>query len=76
MQEIWTFWTPAESSLWSTSYPAICVPPGKSLYWLIDTKSLKEEEWKIMKRDFPVGPVAKTSHSQCRETKFEPWFGN
>ena len=27
-------------------------------------------------RDFPDGPVAKTSHSQCRGPEFEPWSRN
>ena len=27
-------------------------------------------------RDFPGGPVAKTSHSQCREPRFGPWSGS
>ena len=26
--------------------------------------------------DFPDGPVAKTSHSQCRGPGFDPWSGN
>ena len=26
--------------------------------------------------DFPQGPVAKTSHSQCRRYRFHPWSGN
>ena len=27
-------------------------------------------------RDFPGGPVGKTSHSQCRGPGFYPWSGN
>ena len=27
-------------------------------------------------RDFPVGPVAKTGHSQCKGSRFDPWSGN
>ena len=26
--------------------------------------------------DFPGGPVANTSHSQCRGPRFDPWLGN
>ena len=26
--------------------------------------------------DFPVGPVAKTRHSQCKGSRFDPWSGN
>ena len=26
-------------------------------------------------RDFPVGPVAKIPHSQCRRPVFNPWSG-
>ena len=26
--------------------------------------------------DFPAGPVAKTPHSQCKGTRFDPWSGN
>ena len=26
--------------------------------------------------DFPDGPVAKTSHSQCRRSEFDPWSEN
>ena len=26
--------------------------------------------------DFPGGPVAKTTHSQCRRPRFDPWSGN
>ena len=29
-----------------------------------------------MSRDFPGGPVAKTSCSQCRRPGFNPWSGN
>ena len=27
-------------------------------------------------RDFPVGPVAKTGHSQCKGSRFDPWSEN
>ena len=27
-------------------------------------------------RDFPMGPVAKTLHSQCGEPGFDPWLRN
>ena len=27
-------------------------------------------------QDFPGGPVAKTPHSQCSGTGFDPWSGN
>ena len=30
----------------------------------------------IGNRDFPGGPVAKTSCSQCRGPGFNPWLGN
>ena len=26
--------------------------------------------------DFPSGPVAKTTHSQCSGPRFDPWSGN
>ena len=26
-------------------------------------------------RDFPIGPVAKTPHTQCRGLGFDPWSG-
>ena len=31
---------------------------------------------RVMSRDFPGGPVAKTLHSQCRGPRFDPWSGN
>ena len=30
----------------------------------------------LVLRNFPGGPVAKTSHSQCRRPRFDPWPGN
>ena len=32
--------------------------------------------YKNLMGDFPGGPVAKTSCSQCREPRFNPWSGN
>ena len=29
-----------------------------------------------MFRDFPLGPVAKTLHFQCRQPGFDPWSGS
>ena len=31
---------------------------------------------RLRANDFPVGPVAKTPHFQCRESKFDPGPGN
>ena len=32
--------------------------------------------YKETEMDFPSGPVAKTTHSQCRGPRFDPWSGN
>ena len=31
---------------------------------------------KTTSRDFPGGPVAKTTHFQCRGPRFNSWAGN
>lgn len=31
---------------------------------------------KCTDQDFPEGPVAQASHSQCRETRLSPWSGS
>ena len=45
----------------------------KSLLCLLGTVFIKKKKkWGY----FSGGPVAKTSHSQCREPGFDPWSGN
>ena len=36
----------------------------------------EERQFKYHWRNFPGGPVAKTPHSQCRGSGFDPWSGN
>ena len=38
--------------------------------------TVKAKNYDLQVRDFPRGPVAKTLHSQCRGSGFDPWSGN
>ena len=51
------------------------------MLWTSLNASLCREPQKLCQRtvircDFPGGPVAKTLHSQCRESRFNFWSGN
>ena len=42
-----------------------------NVYFILSTSLYKNIHW-----NFPGGPVAKTSGSKCKGSKFDPWSGN
>ena len=42
----------------------------------VDQEVMGKMLLRLLWRDFPAGPVAKTPHSQCRGSRFSPWLGN
>ena len=49
------------------------VKDGMAICALVkQTKNTKKSKY----QDVPGGPVAKTPHSQCSRTRFDPWSGN
>ena len=45
---------------------------------MLETKYREEKVFssRVMSRDFPGGPGAKTLHSRSRGSRFNPWSGN
>ena len=42
----------------------------------VDQEVMGKTLLRLCWRDFPAGSVAKTPHSQCRGSGFNPWLGN
>ena len=50
--------------------------PGGWIQWFNQVCRCDEASVKIQNKDFPGGPVTKTSCSQCRGPAFNHWSGN
>lgn len=50
--------------------------PPMSLFGMYSVRHRAESNTKLEVWDLSGGPVAKASHSQCRELGFAPWSGD
>ena len=69
-------WRPGGDWLHASSNMKTGFGPGSNNEDLDEVERSGEDIKNKKPWDFPGGPEAKTLHSQCRESRLDPWSGN